>query len=137
MSTEFVIPKNLFSDRIKIEQEYLAWIAKNPSIKDCVRTLISFLEMSGYLNDIRVVGSPESNRRYINGLSNRELAELLINISTVPDYDYDYDEKLVECGTIDICTASDGTIFQDYEDAVDYEIRWLDQPHFDNTDEKE
>lgn len=129
MSTEYVMPKNLFSDRLKIEQEYLAWIAKNPSIKDCVRTLISFLEMSGYLNDIRVVGSPESNRRYINGLSNRELAELLINISSVQDYDYDYDENLVECGTIDICTTSDGTIFHDYEDAVDYEVQWLAQPH--------
>lgn len=53
---------NLFSDRRRIEQEYLDWIKQNPEIKDCPFTVISFLEGAGYLLDRRAVGKPESNR---------------------------------------------------------------------------
>lgn len=129
------MPMNLFSDRRKIELEYLTWIEKNPEIKNCPFTLISFLEMSGYLKDRIAVGLPESNRRYINNLINRRLAELLINSSTIQDYDYDYDDNLVESGEIDIYTTSDGTTFYDYEEAVDHETRWLDEPHKESTNE--
>ena len=120
---------NLFSDRRKMEQEYLAWLKENPDIKDCPLTVISFLEGHGYLKDRRAVGSPNSNRRYINSLPNRKFAEFTVSYSEKPDYDYNYEDELEWCGTIDVWTTSDGTHFNDLESAIDYETWWLDQPH--------
>lgn len=120
---------NLFSDRCKIEQEYLDWIKQNPEIKDCSFTLISFLEMRGYLRDLRSTGKPKSNRRYINELPNRKLAELTVNYSEEADFDYNYDDELEWCGNIDVYTTSDGSKFNDLESAIDHETWWLDQPH--------
>ena len=125
---------NLFSDRRIIEQEYLDWIAKNPGIKDCTFTVISFLEGAGYLRDRRAVGKPESNRRFINNLPNRKLAELTINYSEKPDYTYNYDEELELWGFIDVFTTSDGSEFDDMESAIDHETWWLDQPHKEEPD---
>ena len=126
---------NFFSDRRKIEQEYLDWIKQNPEIKDCPFTLISFLEMSGYLRDLRAAGTPKSNRRYINELPNRKLAELTINYSEKADFDYNYDDELEWCGTIDVFTTSDGTTFNDIESAIDHEVWWLNQPYKEESDE--
>lgn len=120
---------NLFSDRRKIEQEYLEWIKQNPEIKDCPFTVISFLEGAGYLRDRRAVGKPESNRRFINSLPNRKFAELTINFSEKPDYVYNYDEEPELWGTIDVFTTSDGTEFDNMQSAIDHETWWLDQPH--------
>lgn len=119
---------NYFSDRRKIEQEYLNWIKQNHEIKDCPLTLISFLSTSGYLRDRRSVGSQGSNRRYINELPNRKLAEMLISYSEEPDFDYNYDDELEWCGNIDVYTTSDGSRFNDLDSALDYETWWLDQP---------
>lgn len=126
---------NLFSDRRKIEREYLDWIAKNPEIKDCPFTLISFLEGAGYLHDRRAVGAPESNRRFINSLPNRKFAELTINFSEKPDYVYNYDEEPELWGTIDVFTTSDGTEFDNIQSAIDHETWWLDQPHKEEYNE--
>lgn len=120
---------NLFSDRRKMEQEYLAWLKENPEIKDCPFSVISFLEGQGYLKDRRSVGSPNSNRRYINSLSNRKFAEFTISHSEKPDYDYNYDDELEWCGTIDVWTTSDGTEFNDLDSAIDHETWWLSRPH--------
>lgn len=125
---------NLFSDRRKIENEYLDWIKQNPEIKDCPLTLISFLEMRGYLRDIRAVGKPKSNRRYINELPNRRLAERLVSCSQQPDYVYNYDEELELWGFIDVYTTSDGSKFDDLESAIKYETWWLNQPHKEGAD---
>lgn len=105
------------------------WIAKNPEVKDCPFTVISFLEGVGYLRDRRAVGKPESNRRFINSLPNRKFAELTINYRSEPDYDYDYDDELYQCGTYDVFTTSDGEEFIDMESAIEHETWWLDQPH--------
>lgn len=113
---------NLFSDRRKIEQEYLEWIKQNPEVKDCPFTVISFLEGAGYLRDRRAVGKPESNRRFINSLPNRKFAELTINYRSEPDYDYDYDDELYQCGTYDVFTTSDGSEFIGMESAIDHEV---------------
>ena len=129
------MPMNLFSDRRKIEQEYFAWRERNPGIKDCPFTVISFLEGAGYLHDRRAVGTPESNRRFINSLPNRKLAELLINCSERPDFDYNYEDELEWCGSIDVFTTSDGCVFNDMESAIDHETWWLDQPHKEVTDD--
>lgn len=123
-----MIQVNYFSDRRKIEQEYLEWIKQNPGIKDCPLTLISFLSTSGYLRDYRSVGAQGSNRRYINELPNRKLAEMLINYSEEPDFDYNYDDELEWCGNIDVYTTSDGSKFNDLDSAVDHETWWLNQP---------
>ena len=128
------MPMNLFSDRRKIEQEYLDWIKQNPEIKDCPFTVISFLEGAGYLRDRRAVGKPESNRRFINSLPNRKFAELTINYSEKPDYNYNYDEELELWGFIDVFTTSDGSEFDDMESAIDHEVWWLDQPHKEEPD---
>lgn len=126
---------NLFSDRRKMEQEYLEWIKQNPEVKDCPFTVISFLEGAGYLRDRRAVGKPESNRRFINSLPNRKFAELTINYSEKPDFDYNYDDELEWCGSIDVFTTSDGSEFNDMESAIDHEVWWLDQPHTEEYNE--
>lgn len=123
------MPMNLFSDRRRIEQEYLEWIKQNPEVKDCPFTVISFLEGAGYLRDSRAVGKPESNRSFINSLPNKEFAERTISYREEPDYDYDIDDEIYQCGTIDIFTTSDGCEFGDMENAIEHELWWLDQPY--------
>lgn len=124
---------NFFSARRKMEQEYIAWITENPEIKDCTFTVISFLEMKGYLRDLRSVGTPASNRRHINEMPNRKLAEMLINSSERPDYDYDYEENMYQCGTIDVFHTSDGSEFTDWDEALNHESWWLDQKYKPQT----
>ena len=105
--------------------EFEYWCKMNPFVSNNTASLLSFLEKNEYLVCRRTLGPPDSNRRWINSLTNHELAKHLINTSTIPDYDYDYDDNLVESGTIDTYTTTDGTVFYDYEEAVDYETRWL------------
>ena len=124
---------NFFSARKQMEQEYFAWIKENPEIKDCPFSVITFLESQGYLKDRQAVGAPNSNRRYINSLPNRKFAELTVSYSEKPDFDYNYDDELEWCGTIDVWTASDGTQFNDLESAIDHETWWLGQPYKDKT----
>lgn len=115
--------------------EFEYWCKMNPFVKNNTVTLLAFLEKNEYLNCRRTLGPPDSNRRWINSLTNHELAKHLINTSTAPDYDYDYDDNLVESGTIDIYTTTDGTVFYDYEEAVDYETRWLYKERPDDDEE--
>lgn len=126
---KLVMRMNSFSDRRKMEREYLAWLKEHAEIKDCPFSVITFLESNGYLKDRRAVGAPESNRSYINSLPNRKLAELTISYSEKPDFDYNYDDELEWCGTIDVWTTSDGMQFNDLDSAIDHETWWLDQPH--------
>ena len=120
---------NLFSDRRRIEQEYLEWIKQNPEVKDCPFTVISFLEGAGYLCDRRSVSEPKSNRSFINSLTNREFAELTIRYREEPHYDYDIWDEIHQCGTIDIFTTSDGCEFEDMDEAIEHELWWLDEPY--------
>lgn len=70
-----------------------------------------------------------TNREWINQLPNEKLAELLVCCTEEPDWDYDYDENLYQRGFIDVVITSDGTRFEDYDQAVKHEIWWLEQEH--------
>ena len=76
-----------------------------------------------------------TNREYINGLPNRELTELLIGYSEKPDFDYSYDDELEWCGSIDVFTTSDGSVFNDIDSAIEHEVWWLKQPHEEGKNE--
>ena len=47
----------LFSERQKLEKEYYKWLNKNPNVKPCPFTVISFLDMNG-----NVVGKNEKDK---------------------------------------------------------------------------
>lgn len=118
-----------------LEKEFIEQCKANPLVMNNPACLLKYLQRNGYLAERRSMGQPYSNRRWLNGLTNREFAKHLINSSTNPDYDYD--DNLVECGEIDIYTTTDGTIFYDYEEALDYETRWLGQEHPDADENEE
>ncbi len=46
--------KVLFSDRVKIQDEFEAWCVKNQTTP-CMQTMIAFLEHRGWLNVDRVM----------------------------------------------------------------------------------
>lgn len=78
---------------------------------------------------------PINNRMWLQSLTDRELAERLINCSQEPDYTYNYDEELELWGFIDVYTTSDGTRFDDMEAAIEYEIGWLNKKHYSGENE--
>lgn len=80
---------------------------------------------------------PISNRMWLQSLTDRELAERLINCSEEPDYTYNYDEELELWGFIDVYTTSDGTRFDDMDSAIEYEIGWLNREHRSDESEDE
>lgn len=131
------MPMNHDRDLRILEKEFIEQCKQNPFVEQNIGYLLSYLNRNGCLVERRSMGQPYSNRRWLNGLTNRELSKYLINTSTIPDYDYDYDDNLVECGTIDVYTTTDGTQFYDYEEALDYETRWLAQERPDEEEEAE
>lgn len=80
---------------------------------------------------------PVSNRMWLQSLTDRELAERLINCSQEPDYAYNYDEELELWGFIDVYTTSDGSRFDDMESAIEYEVEWLNKGHRSDESEDE
>ena len=120
-----------------LAKEFMEQYKQNPFVEQNINCLLGYLNRNGYLAERRSMGQPYSNRRWLNGLTNREFAKHIINTSTIPDYDYDYDDNLVECGTKDVYTTTDGTQFYDYEEALDYETRWLAQERPDEEEEAE
>lgn len=70
-----------------------------------------------------------SNRIWLQSLTDKELAERLVNCSQEPNYEYNYDEDLELWGFTDVYTTSDGSRFDDLDSAIYYEIWWLNQPH--------
>lgn len=78
-----------------------------------------------------------NNRMWLQSLTDRELAGLLINCSQEPDYTYNYDEELELWGFIDVYTTSDGTRFDDMESAIEYEVEWLNKERcIDESEDK-
>ncbi len=68
-----------------------------------------------------------SREEYIKSLSRRELAKLLIRSEERPEYEYDWDDNLYECGSLTWYITSDGEEFWegDYNYAVQHECHWL------------
>lgn len=129
------MPMNHERDLRILAKEFMEQYRQNPFVEQDIHCLLGYLNRNGYLTERRSMGQPYSNRRWLNGLTNREFAKHIINTSTIPDYDYDYDDNLFECGTIDVYTTTDGTQFYDYEEALDYETRWLAQERPDEEEE--
>ena len=66
-----------------------------------------------------------TNREWLNGLSNFELAPWLIIMHEEPIDDYDWEEELV-CGyTEPYYLAPNQETYVDYEDALEATIKWL------------
>lgn len=71
-------------------------------------------------------------RKYIKKAKDRELAEMLIFIKSVEDYDYDCDDNLYQCGSMEYYVTTDGQMFGGYclddsdaEDAINHQIKLL------------
>lgn len=109
---------NFDRDLRLLAKEYEEWRKLNPVGDGSPYCVISFLNRNGYLADRRAVGYPESNRRYINGLSNRKFAAYTINRSQENVY-----------------ITSDGTVFHEYEAAIEHETWWLMQERPDEDEE--
>lgn len=62
----------------------------------------------------------------IKQMSDRELAEMLIQVKTEIDYDYDMDDELYECGEIDFYVTTNNDSYYDYNDAIQHQIALLD-----------
>ena len=120
-----------------LEQEFMEQCKANPLVANSPSGLLKYLHVNGYLAERRSMGKPYSNRRWLNGLSNREFAKHTINCSQIQDYDYDYDDNLVESGMIDVYTTTDGTVFYEYEEALNHETWWLNQERPDEDEEME
>ena len=67
-----------------------------------------------------------TNAQHIRSMTDEELAAHNVQDSLEYTVDYDWDDNLV--GEYNPCfKTSDGAIFWDYEDAIEYELRWLKQ----------
>lgn len=67
-----------------------------------------------------------TNRRYLESLSDYDFATLLVWLSVGANVDYDLYENPVKT-LYDIWIASDGKIFEDYDEAIEHEVWWLRQ----------
>lgn len=65
-------------------------------------------------------------REKIKQMSDRELAEMLIQVKTEIDYDYDMDDELYECGEIDFYVTTNNNKFCIYDNAIQHQIKLLD-----------
>lgn len=81
-----------------------------------------------------------TNKEYLLS-SDRVLAEKLVYMVSEPDYDYDYEDRIYECGTLYSWVCPDGTTFgeyctdeQNYEDAVQYTMEWLGKEYVTNKE---
>ena len=71
---------------------------------------------------------PQTNADHIRSMTDEELAAHNVQDSLEYTVDYDWDDNPV--GEYTPCfKTSDGAIFWHYEDAVEYELRWLKQPY--------
>ena len=68
-----------------------------------------------------------TNLEYIRQLSIQDVAELLITVRTFEDFDYNWDEELEYRGLASVYVCSDGEEFDVYDEALNYEIWWLQQ----------
>ena len=74
----------------------------------------------------------ETNADHIRSMTDEELAAHNVQDSLEYTVDYDWDDNPV--GEYTPCfKTSDGAIFWHYEDAVEYELRWLKQPYKEDT----
>jgi hypothetical protein len=59
--------------------------------------------------------------------STSDLAGNLVRNLVAEDWDYDWDETLYSRGVRDFYQASDGSVFEDYDEAIAHELWWLRQ----------
>lgn len=53
------------------------------------------------------------------------LAEAMVSLVEEPDYDENMDGEWEQCGTIDYYRTTDGSTFYDINEAVEYQLTWL------------
>lgn len=70
-----------------------------------------------------------SNLDYIRQLPIGQLAVLLVREKIEHTVDYDWDENPVDGPDYGVFETSDGEQFDDYEQAIQYEIWWLGQEY--------
>lgn len=68
-----------------------------------------------------------TNGERIRSLSDKELAQLLIRIESEPDYDEDCEGEWFRCRDVDYYITSNNEKWMDYDDALEYETKWLKQ----------
>ncbi len=68
-----------------------------------------------------------TNLEHLRQLPIKNLAEILIAVRVFEDYDYNYDEEMEYRGLDSVYVCSDGEEFEDYDDALDHELWWLQQ----------
>lgn len=61
----------------------------------------------------------------IKQMNDRELAEMLIQVKTEIDYDYDMYDELYECGEIDLYVTTNYNQFSSYKNAIQHQIELL------------
>ena len=70
-----------------------------------------------------------SNRRYLESLSDHDLAVALVEMCEGTTEEYDWDENPTEGYPYTYWRTSDGRDFLDYDEAIEHEKWWLRQPH--------
>ena len=70
-----------------------------------------------------------TNRRYLESLSDHDLAVVLVEMCEGTTEEYDWDENPIEGYPYTYWCTSDGEDFLDYDEAIEHEKWWLRQPH--------
>ena len=70
-----------------------------------------------------------TNREYLESLSKRDLAVLIIAQCEDETEEYDWDESPIDGFPYTYWRTSDGEEFLDYNEAIDHEVWWLRQPY--------
>lgn len=70
-----------------------------------------------------------TNRRYLESLSDHDLAVVLVEMCEGTTEEYDWDENPTEGYPYTYWRTSDGEDFLDYDEAIEHEKWWLRQPH--------
>lgn len=68
-------------------------------------------------------------RDHINQLSNKELAEMIVEEYAEEGYDYDWEEELIYDGIHYSYITTDKQEFCDREDAVEHQIKLLEEEY--------
>lgn len=69
-----------------------------------------------------------TNREYMEALSDHDLAAALIVLCEGEDVEYDWDENPIE-DLYAFWRTSDGEEFLNYDEAIEHEKWWLQQPY--------
>lgn len=74
----------LFSERKEISDKYEKWIQENKAIKDCPFSVVTYLDMFGYLKEQK--RSEEKIVKYENPMTKDEFKRIIENPSITADF---------------------------------------------------